>query len=256
MMFSFGRTLAALAVAVVLIAWRMWVALPQRLKGKSAAPKKVADVTPRTTAAKTLVVLGSGGHTSEMMSLLRGLVLREGAKGQEGEQKGLDTTRYAPLVFVLSATDKTSLPQMRARGMAAVLGDDSAGEGASAAKGVAKIIRITRAREVGQGWLSSFLTSARACLEALSLVRQERPALLLVNGPGVCLPVCLAAFVLRLLASPWYHPKIIFCESFCRVRSLSVTGRVMYHLLADRFVVHWPALQKRFPRSEYLGTIY
>ena len=49
---------AALAVAVVLIAWRMWVALPQRLKGKSAAPKKVvkkAAVTIRNTAATAAV---------------------------------------------------------------------------------------------------------------------------------------------------------------------------------------------------------
>ena len=99
-------------------------------------------------------------------------------------------------------------------------------------------------------------TGPRDVVESLAVVWRERPALLLCNGPGVCLPLCLAAFLLRVLASPWYHPKIIFCESFCRVKSLSMTGKIMYHLLADRFIVHWPALQKRFPRSEYLGTIY
>ena len=43
-------------------------------------------------------------------------------------------------------------------------------------------------------------------------------------------------------------------ESWCRVESLSLTGRIMYWV-AHRFVVHWPELARRYPRAEYLGRI-
>lgn len=59
---------------------------------------------------------------------------------------------------------------------------------------------------------------------------------------GTCLPICVSAFVLRFLG---YAPtRIIFVESFCRVKSLSMTGRLLYYF-ADRFIVQWPGLQDK-----------
>ena len=50
------------------------------------------------------------------------------------------------------------------------------------------------------------------------------------------------------------HPGV--SQSFCRVKSLSLTGRLLYHSrMADRFVVHWPELCGRYPRAEHVGTI-
>ena len=37
--------------------------------------------------------------------------------------------------------------------------------------------------------------------------------------------------------------NIVFIESFCRVKSLSLTGRILYALgIVDLFLVHWPEL--------------
>ncbi len=69
---------------------------------------------------------------------------------------------------------------------------------------------------------------------------------------GTCVPVCLAAFLLRYLGL--HTTKVVFVESVCRTEGLSITGRVLY-LLADRFLVQWPALQTRFPLSEYIGLL-
>jgi beta-1,4-N-acetylglucosaminyltransferase len=91
-----------------------------------------------------------------------------------------------------------------------------------------------------------------ACAHAIVQVLYERPALLICNGPGTCLPVVVGALLCRLLALR--DTRIIFCESFCRVKSLSLTGRLVYPV-ADRFIVHWPALKERYPKAEYLGTI-
>lgn len=48
--------------------------------------------------------------------------------------------------------------------------------------------------------------------------------------------------------------KIIFCESFARVQHLSLTGKLLYWL-ADEFVVQWPQLQAKYPKTTYLGVI-
>lgn len=48
--------------------------------------------------------------------------------------------------------------------------------------------------------------------------------------------------------------KILFVESFCRVQTLSLTGRLVYPI-ADRFVVQWKGLCAKYLRAEYLGTL-
>lgn len=88
-----------------------------------------------------------------------------------------------------------------------------------------------------------FLPIPRACPPC------KRPILY----QGTCIPVCFAAFALRVLGLA-STSRTVFCESFCRVKSLSLSGRVMY-LLADRFVVHWPELLVHYPRAEYLGQL-
>ena len=121
---------------------------------------------------------------------------------------------------------------------------------------------IPRCREVGQSYVSSIASTVKAFLSCISLILQERPSLLLVNGPGTCIPVayCVALFrVLNILSC-----RIVFVESFCRVQKwyqsllltyrLSVTGYLLYYV-ADSFVVQWPQLQRKYPRSVYLGVL-
>ena len=56
---------------------------------------------------------------------------------------------------------------------------------------------IPRSREVGQSWLTSNFTTLQALAPAAFIVLRRRPRLLLVNGPGTCIPICAAAFVFR-----------------------------------------------------------
>ena len=62
-------------------------------------------------------------------------------------------------------------------------------------------------------------------------VIKYKPAVLLVNGPGVCIPVCLGAVLLNLLG---YRCAIVFVESICRVRKLSLSGRLQPHTNRQR----------------------
>jgi beta-1,4-N-acetylglucosaminyltransferase len=65
-------------------------------------------------------------------------------------------------------------------------------------------------------------------------------------------PLCYAAFISRLLGL--HQPTIVFVESFCRVQSLSLTGRLLYPIV-DKFVVQWPQLCEKYGRAEHLGVI-
>lgn len=92
----------------------------------------------------------------------------------------------------------------------------------------------------------------------------ERPDVILCNGPGTCIPLCAAAFVLRvispvLLCPPPFRlsmPAIVYVESIARVASLSLSGKLLYHLrLADAVYVQWEGLQRKYPRTIYAGRI-
>ena len=121
--------------------------------------------------------------------------------------KLLDEFKYNPRVYVVSTTDKMSaqraltlekLMMTTARGTSK--GKDKGGQGGkSTAKEQErslrdpKVVRIPRSREVGQSYLTSIFTTLYSLLASMHCVVLERPDLLLCNGPGTCLPVCVSA---------------------------------------------------------------
>lgn len=200
---SEGLSLFLLALAALLAARLVWVLPCSGCRARSRGR--------RQAAASLLYVLGSGGHTAEMLSLL----------------SALPRAQFWPRTAVAADTDVTSEARARAAG---------------ALGARARLLRIPRAREVGQPAATAILSTCRACLVALRLVAAVRPDVLLVNGPGTCVPVALAALGLNLLGLT--DCRIVFVESICRVQSLSATGRLMYWL-ADAVHVQWPELHRR-----------
>jgi beta-1,4-N-acetylglucosaminyltransferase len=112
---------------------------------------------------------------------------------------------------------------------------------------------IPRSREVGQSWASTFFSTLIATWFSVVVVWTERPRLLLLNGPGTCVPVALAVWVGRILGV--LNTRVVFIESVCRVESLSLTGRLMFWGLADRVLVQWEELTELFPGTEYVGIV-
>jgi beta-1,4-N-acetylglucosaminyltransferase len=168
---------------------------------------------------KTLVVLGSGGHTTEMLQMIQ----------------YLNEKIYDPLIYVIASSDTTSKRRFHALG----------------GRLPSETYYIPRSREVGQSYVTSVLSTLYSLLFSFWLVICIRPALVLCNGPGTCLPVVLATLFLRILGL--CEGQIVFVESLCRVKSLSLTGKLLYPLV-DMFLVHWDELQSRFPRSQTLST--
>ncbi|KAF0980241.1 hypothetical protein FDP41_013455 [Naegleria fowleri] len=219
---------------VALLMVRLYQILPDRIKNSNKHLKK--DLSNNTSNAepsrqssslrkiKTLVVLGSGGHTGEMMDMIQ----------------SLDPNKYS-FEFVLAQTDEGSEKSVRH-----LLKDKPQFHPLS-------FHRIPRSREVHQSYFTSVFTTIRAFLYTTFITNFTiNPDLIIVNGPGTCIPVCLSSYITRFLGIK--RVKIIFVESVCRVESLSVSGKIMY-LLADRFLVHWPQLQNKYSKVEYYGRL-
>lgn len=176
----------------------------------------------RIGPAKTLIVLGSGGHTTEMFKILL----------------DLNKDNYKPRIYVAAESDKSSFNK--------VIDFETTTDDY-------KFIKIFRSRNVGQSYISSVFTTLHAIASTIPLVYREKPDLILCNGPGTCVPICLIAFIFRIV---WVNTncRIVFIESFCRIKSLSLTGRILIWF-ADLFVVHWEEQIKYSKRILCFGKL-
>lgn len=111
---------------------------------------------------------------------------------------------------------------------------------------------VPRTREVGQSWVTSAFTTLHALVVSFVVLFRHRPALILANGPGTCVPICAGAVMLRVLGV--VPSRVVFVESLCRVRSLSLSGRILYPI-SDHFFVQWPQLTINYPRAHYNGRL-
>lgn len=180
----------------------------------------------RNMSSKTMIVLGSGGHTTEMMNLV----------------SALDKHRYHPRHYVIADSDQLSVEKVKQFEEPTTSKSDNF-----------YWTPIFRSRNVHQSYVSSVFTTALAFLKCLPMVYRSRPAVILCNGPGTCVPVCLSAFLLRVFFINT-DCKIVFVESFCRTESLSLTGKILKYF-TNLFVVQWPALADYSDKFKFIGNL-
>jgi len=142
--------------------------------------------------------------------------------------------------------------------------------------------------KVKQSWISTIWTSLLSSWDCFLLILKIQPSLIICNGPGInsvqsntlgnfiklhiswrlfhfqrvgtCVLICYIAWILHIISKiipcsrSLSRLKIVFVESFCRVKSLSLSGRLLYPI-ADAFIVQWPQLTQRYPKAKYLGVI-
>ncbi|XP_053929746.1 LOW QUALITY PROTEIN: UDP-N-acetylglucosamine transferase subunit ALG14 homolog [Cuculus canorus] len=180
----------------------------------------------RTPPLKLLVVAGSGGHTTEILRLLSCL-----------------SESYSPKHYILADSDNMSEVKIRSF-------EQKRSETFSGSQFT--LHRIPRSREVRQSWTSSVVTTLYSILYSLPLIYKLKPDLILCNGPGTCLPVCISALLLGLLGIK--RTIIVYVESICRVETLSLSGKILYYF-SDYFIVQWRDLKEKYPKSVYLGRI-
>ena len=221
------------------------------------------SIRPRPSRANPthlLVVLGSGGHTAEMLTMLRRLPLL--------------AQKYTHRTYVVSSGDGFSA--QKAVEFEESLDKNAIGEGAY------DVLTVRRARRVHQSLLTTPLSTMQCLWDCLRVLRGTHPQqhdrhgypdLVLTNGPGTGVCVVLAAIFLLCLGlsgpqkrkngtgnvkEPPYHysgrMRTIYVESWARVKTLSLSGTILLPLV-DRFLVQWPKAVDAGSRAEYVGPL-
>ena len=84
-------------------------------------------------------------------------------------------------------------------------------------------------------------------LKTLKILISERPDAVISTGALATIPMCLFGKI--------FGKKIIFIESFAKVNSQTLTGKLVYRF-ADRFYVQWEDMKQFYPNAICLGGIY
>ena len=84
--------------------------------------------------------------------------------------------------------------------------------------------------------MSSVGTTLWAVLHSYVLIAKVMPDLIITNGPGTAVPICWANFVTQRILLLNMGAKQIFVESFCRIETLSLTGKLLRPIV-DVFIV-------------------
>lgn len=82
---------------------------------------------------------------------------------------------------------------------------------------------------------------------SMSIYFQEKPDVVICTGVLAMIPICLIA---KLAGK-----KLIYIESFAKVTSATLSGKLLYRF-SDQFYVQWEQMLEIYPKAIYLGGIY
>lgn len=175
----------------------------------------------RHLSLRTIICIGSGGHTTEMLRLT----------------KNLNLDKYSPRLYLMADNDINSENKIH---------------NTESEKKNYNINRIPRSRNVNQSFSSSAISIFYATMYTIPIVYKFKPDIILCNGPGTCFPICVVAFIFRCMFL--LDCRIVFIESVCRVRTMSLSGKVLQYF-ADVIIVQWPQLRDVCFRAKYFGRL-
>ena len=82
---------------------------------------------------------------------------------------------------------------------------------------------------------------------ALRIIMKERPKVMITTGVLAIVPL---ALLMKLFGG-----KLIYIESFAKVTSKTLSGKLLYKF-ADQFYVQWEEMLKLYPKAIFKGGIY
>lgn len=94
---------------------------------------------------------------------------------------------------------------------------------------------------------TNILKMTKAFFHIFKILRKEKPDLVVSTGAEIAIPSIILAKILRI--------KTIYIESWCRVKTRSGAGRILYYF-SDLFLVQWPELIKIYGKKAiYKGAV-
>lgn len=84
-------------------------------------------------------------------------------------------------------------------------------------------------------------------LKTLKIILIEKPDIVISTGALATIPMCLLGKI--------FGKKVIFIESFAKINSQTLTGKLVYKF-ADQFYVQWDEMKELYPNAICKGGIY
>ncbi|TKA24748.1 hypothetical protein B0A50_05736 [Salinomyces thailandicus] len=228
-----------------------------------------------------LIVLGSGGHTAEMLSMLSRAVTAPTDPLEPKKSAKLDWKDFTHRTWVVGQGDSISASRAKEfEDMAIPLStqeDLMVGKvkrATDTGAGSYDLVEVPRAREIHQSLVSapgSALKCMQACYELLMRYTTETreghagvakqrdfPDVILCNGPATAAVMVFTSVVMRFFdvrgCSTRGKMRTVYVESWARVKKPSLSGRLLKHVV-DRFLVQWPQLERGAGgRAEFRGV--
>lgn len=84
-------------------------------------------------------------------------------------------------------------------------------------------------------------------IKSLIIIIKEKPDVIISLGALCTFPACLLMKIMR--------KKVVFIESFAKIDSPTLTGKLVYKF-ADLFMVQWESMKKYYPNAVCKGGLY
>ncbi|MDQ0206993.1 PssD/Cps14F family polysaccharide biosynthesis glycosyltransferase [Alkalicoccobacillus murimartini] len=110
-----------------------------------------------------------------------------------------------------------------------------------------KNIRCYEVTQVNRRELIFIFKLIKLSLKSLYIFLKEKPDVVISTGALISIPTIMYAKLFR--------KKIIFIESFSKVNSPTISGKIAYQY-ADIFIIQWEGLKKYYKNAIYKGGIY
>ena len=187
-----------------------------------------------------IIVLGSGGHTAEMLTML--------------SNPYFTPRTYTHRTYVVSEGDGFSAGRAVEfeKGFAARQ-EQHTGTNGEKEPGYS-VHTVPRARRIHQSLLTTPFSSLHCLMASISLLRSHprgKPDLILTNGPATALIFIIASLVMDYFSflGNWDKgngsTRSIYVESWARVRRPSLSCRIIVNLgLCHQVLVQWPQLEE------------
>lgn len=97
--------------------------------------------------------------------------------------------------------------------------------------------------QINRKEIFAFFKVLRLFVQGNRILNKEKPDVFISTGALISIPI--------LILGKLRGKKVIFVESFARVESGSISGKIAYRF-ADVFIVYWKSLLKTYPKAIYI----
>jgi beta-1,4-N-acetylglucosaminyltransferase len=214
-----------------------------------------------------LIVLGSGGHTAEMLSML------DRAVNEPDPRSRLEWRDYTHRTWVVNEGDSISASRAKDFEESTMgFGQERLMEGkvkkaTDLGPGTYEVVTVPRARLIHQSIYSAPISCAKTFAACWSLLVKQLdqgrdfPDLILVNGPATATIMVYTAIALRFFNVKGCvtngRLRTVYVESWARVKKMSLSGNMLSRVV-DKCLVQWPQLDARrngSGKAKYVGML-